>query len=136
MDVKLYMFSGSNAVLTAQLMLAHKGIAYQRVNLFPAAHTVILVGLGFETMTVPALKADGRRVQGTRAISRFLDEVIPEHPLFWADPERRRAVEEAERWGEQFQNSVRRVFYCMGRRDPAAFKSVMVANSSRRCVRC
>jgi len=76
MDVKLHMFSGSNAVLTAQLMLAHKGIAYQRVNLFPAAHTVILLGLGFETMTVPALKADGRRVHRTRAISRFLDEVI------------------------------------------------------------
>lgn len=42
------MFSGSNAVLTAQLMLAHKGIAYRRVNLFPAAHAVILLGLGFE----------------------------------------------------------------------------------------
>ncbi len=130
MDVKLYMFSGSNAVLTAQLMLAHKGIAYRRVNLFPAAHTVILLGLGFETMTVPALKVDGRRVQGTRAISRFLDELVPEHPLFAADPGRRRAIEEAERWGEQFQNSVRRVFYCMGRRDPAAFKSVMLADSS------
>jgi len=124
------MFPGSNAVLTTQLMLAHKGIAYRRVNLFPAAHTVILLGLGFETMTVPALKVDGRRVQGTRAISRFLDALVPEHPLFGADPERRRAIEEAERWGEQFQNSVRRVFYCMGRRDPAAFKSVMLADSS------
>jgi len=130
MTVKLYMFSGSNAVLTAQLMLAHKGIAHKRVNLPPAAHALIMLGLGFETMTVPGLKVDGRRVQGTRYIARFLDELVPERPLFPADPDRRRAVEEAERWGEGFQNSVRRIFYCMGRRDPKAYKNVMLAERS------
>lgn len=45
--VRLYMFSGSNAVLSAQLMLAHKGIDYKRVNLPPAAHAFIMLGLGF-----------------------------------------------------------------------------------------
>ena len=124
------MFSGSNAVLTAQLMLAHKAIAYKRVNLPPGAHALIMLGLGFETMTVPGLKVDGRRVQGTRYIARFLDELVPDRPLFPADPERRGAVEEAERWGEGFQDSVRRIFYCMGRRDPDAYKNVMLAERS------
>jgi len=128
--VKLYMFTGSNAVLTAQLMLAHKGVDYKRVNLPPGAHAFIMLGLGFQTMTVPALKVDGRRVQGSRYIARFLDEFVTERPLFPADPERRRAVEKAERWGEELQNSIRRVFYCMGRRDPQAFKSVMLAERS------
>lgn len=127
MKVKLYMFSGSNAVVTAQLMLAHKGIDYERVNLPPAAHAFILLALRFQTMTVPALKVDGRRIQGTRQISRFLDEIVPARPLFPADPDRRRAVEEAERWGEQFQNAIRRIFYCMGRRDPSVFKNIMLA---------
>lgn len=80
--VKLYMFSGSHAVLSAQLMLAH----YRRVNLPPAAHALVMLGLGFETMTVPGLKVDGRRVQGTRWISRYLDELVPAPPLFPADP--------------------------------------------------
>ncbi len=126
-NVKLYMFSGSNAVLTVQLMLAHKDISYTRVNLPPAAHALIMLGLGFETMTVPAVKVDGRRVQGTRYIARFLDELVPEPVLFPADPERRHAVEEAERWGETFQNSIRRIAYCICRRNPHAFRAVILA---------
>jgi glutathione S-transferase len=125
--VTLYMFSGSNAVLTAQLMLAHKGVEYRRVNLPPAAHAPIMLALGFRGMTVPGLKVGRRRIQGTRSIARFLDELAPERPLFPADPTRRGAVEEAERWGEEFQNAVRRIFYCMGRRRPDAFRQVMLA---------
>ncbi len=131
MRVKLYMFSGSNAVLTAQLMLAHKGITdYARVNLPPGAHALIMLARGFETMTVPALEVDGRRVQGSRNISRALDELVPEPRLFPADPERRREVEEAERWGEELQDATRRIFYCMARRDRHAFASFMTAGRS------
>jgi glutathione S-transferase len=124
--VKLYGFPGSNSVYTGRLMLEHKGIDYRFVMLMPGAHAFIMLGLGFETMGVPALKVDGRRVQGTRAISRELDELVPERPLFPADPVRRRAVEDAERWGEDLQNATRRMFYCAARRDHAAFSSVMV----------
>lgn len=127
MKVKLYMFSGSNAVLTAQLMLAHKGIDYKRFNMPPAAHTFMMLGLGFQTMTVPGLKVDGRRVQGTRRISRFLDEIEPDHPLFPSEPERRREVEKAERWGEEFQNAIRRIVYCVARRDSRGYKNVILA---------
>lgn len=126
--VRFYMFPGSNSVYTGRLMLEHKGVEYKTVKLPPAAHTFILLTLGFDTMGVPALKVDGRRVQGTRSISKFLDELVPERPLFPADPVARKAVEDAERWGEELQNATRRLFYCGARRDRAAFASVMTAD--------
>jgi glutathione S-transferase len=125
-EVKLYMFPGSNSVLTGRLMLDHKEIAYDVVTLMPGPHAFVMLALGFQTMGVPALKIDGRRVQGTRAISRALDELVPERPLFPADPARRRAVEDAERWGEELQNATRRIFYCAARREHAVFTSVML----------
>jgi glutathione S-transferase len=98
-------------------MLEHKGLPYQRRDLITAMHIPIVKALGFPGRTVPALNADGRKVQGTRAISRFLDELKPEPPLFPADPEQRRAVEDAERWGdEQLQSVPRRLaWYALGR---------------------
>jgi glutathione S-transferase len=128
-QVKLYMFPGSNSVLTARLMLEHKGVDYGCVTLIPGAHAFMMLGFGFATMGVPALKIDGRRVQGTRQISRALDELVAERPLFPADPAQRKAVEHAERWGEDFQNATRRIFYCAARRDPQAFKSLMPGRS-------
>jgi glutathione S-transferase len=125
--VKLYMFPGSNAVYTARLMLDHKGIDYQLVKLLPGPHAFILLLKGFPTMAVPAMKADGMRIQGTRWIARALDELVAERPLFPADPARRRAVEEAERWGEGLQNATRRIFYCAARRNRGAFRSLMTA---------
>ncbi|MDX6718710.1 MAG: glutathione S-transferase [Solirubrobacteraceae bacterium] len=125
-EVKLYMFPGSNSVLTGRLMLDHKRIAYDVVTLMPGAHAFVMLALGFQTMGVPALKIDGRRVQGTRAISRALDELVPDRPLFPADPALRRAVEDAERWGEELQNATRRIFYCAARRDHAVFRSVVL----------
>jgi len=128
--VTLYMFPGSNSALTGTLLLDHKGIDYRLVKLPPAAHAFILLVLGFETMSVPALKIGGRRVQGTRWIACALDEHFPQRPLYPADPQRRAAVEEAERWGEGFQNATRRIFYCAARRDRRAFTSVMLAERS------
>lgn len=125
--VKFYMFPGSNSVYTGRLMLEHKGVDYKTVKLPPGPHAFMMLALGFETMGVPALKLAGRRVQGTRSISRALDELVPEPPLFAADPCRRKAIEDAERWGEEFQNATRRIFYCGARRDRKAFASVMTA---------
>ena len=123
--VKLYGFTGSNAVYTGRLLLEHKGLEYDFVKLPPAAHAMILLARGFPTTGAPALKIDGRRVQGTRWIARVLDELYPDKPLFPADPLRRRAVQHAERWGEELQNATRRIFYCASRRDMAAFMSVI-----------
>jgi glutathione S-transferase len=60
---------------------------------------------------VPALKLDGRKLQGSREISRALDERWPDPPLFPSDPELRARVEDAERWGdEELQPIPRRLF--------------------------
>jgi glutathione S-transferase len=128
--LKLYMFPGSNSVMTGRLMLEHKGIDYQEVKLMPGPHAFIMLGLGFETMGVPAIKFNGRRVQGTRWIARYLDEIVPTRPLFPADPVARKAVQDAERWGEEFQNATRRIFYYAARRDKQAFTSFMTPRRS------
>jgi glutathione S-transferase len=123
--VKLYGFTGSNSVYTGRLMLEHKGVDYKFVKLPPAAHAPMMLMMGFDAMSVPAMKVDGVRVQGTRWMSRALDEMFPAKPLFPADPEARREVEHAERWGEGLQNATRRIFYCAARRDRTAFMSVL-----------
>lgn len=81
-------------------MLQHKGIEHEWVKLTPGAHAFRVRLAGFRGGTVPALKLDGRRVVGSRGISRLLDEVKPAPRLFPADPALRRAVEEAEAWGD------------------------------------
>src|SRR3954451_2065321 len=108
--IKLYVIPASHPCLAAELMLKHKGLAFKRRDLVMAAHKPILRSLGFSGTTVPALKADGRKVQGSVAIANYLDEIKAEPPLYPADPERRRAVEEAEAWGDsELQSVARRV---------------------------
>jgi glutathione S-transferase len=132
LDIRLHVVPGSNASMTGRLMLDYKGVPYERTEYVPGAHVGLLKLRGFAEMTVPALEIDGRKVQGTRAIARALDEVAPDPPLFPADPARRRAVEEAEAFGEgPLQHAARRLFYCAGRRDPASFTSVILGGESK-----
>lgn len=109
--VQLYMFPGSNAVQTAVLMLAHKGIEPEVVQVERGAHIAQMRELGFDGASVPALRIGERRIQGTRASARALDDLRPEPRLFPADPARRVRVEDAERRGEELQNAARRLFY-------------------------
>ena len=106
--ITLYIIPGSNPSLTAELMLQRKGIDYRRRDLIPAVHIPIVKALGFPGRTVPALTCDGRKVQGSRAIARFLDELKPQPLLFPLEPARRAAVAEAERWGDEELQSVPR----------------------------
>lgn len=111
MDIKLYTMEISHPGRTAGLMLDHKGLEYRLVNIPTGLQPFAMRAVGFRGATVPALKINGRRVQGSLQISRVLDETRPEPPLFPADPETRRAVEEAETWGESVYQSVpRRIF--------------------------
>ena len=96
MAVKLYVIPGSHPSKAAELMLEHKGIPFKRVDLVTAMHRPSLKLLGFREKTVPAMKADGRKLQGTREISRALDEMKPEPPLIPSG-----VVREAERWGDE-----------------------------------
>lgn len=110
----LYSLAVSHPALAARGMLAYKGIDHRVVNVVPGTQPVVLRVLRFPRYTVPALVIDGRRIQGSREISRALDELRPEPPLFPRDATARRRVEEAERWGEQvLQNVPRRIFRWM-----------------------
>jgi glutathione S-transferase len=117
MEARLFQVPGSHPALAGRLMLQRKGIDYRRIDLVPALHKLILPALGFDGSTVPAVEIDGRKLQGTREISRELERIRPQPPLFPADPALRAAVEDAERWGdEQLQPVPRRlVWWGMGR---------------------
>jgi glutathione S-transferase len=140
---KLYVIPGSHACRSAMLMLEHKQVPYRRVDIVTLLHPLVARLHGFDAGgqtrsaggrrtfglrfgdrlgTVPALAADGRRISTNHGIARFLDEQQPEPPLFPTDPERRAAVEEAERWAnETLQMSARRIVGAAATGDPAGF---------------
>jgi glutathione S-transferase len=92
-------------------MLERKGIEHRVKDLLPGFHPVLLRLAGFRGPTVPALRMDGRRVQGSTLISRALEEVRPEPSLFSSDLDRRQAIEAAEAWGDrELQPVPRRIF--------------------------
>ena len=123
--MKLYVIPASHPCTTAELMLKRKGIEYKRRDLVTAMHIPILKAMRFPSRTVPAIKTDdGQKLQGTRNISRYLEELKPEPPLFPAD--KRAQVEEAERWGdEELQNVPRRLSYYALARDRSQLKGFM-----------
>ena len=125
MSLKLYVIPASHPSTTAELMLKRKGVEYKRRDLITAMHIPIMKAMRFPSRTVPAIKTDdGRKVQGTRQISRFLEELKPDPPLFPAD--KRQQVEEAERWGdEQLQPVPRRLAWFALGRDRSDLKGFM-----------
>src|SRR3954469_25641717 len=112
MSVKLYGLAVSHPSHAARAMLDHKGIDYDLVNFPPLTQPVALRIAGFRGRKVPALKLDGRKLQGSKEIARALEELKPDPPLFPAD--RRRAVEEAEAWGERELQPLPRRFFRWG----------------------
>jgi glutathione S-transferase len=105
------------------LMLERKGIPYKRVDLMPVISKGVLKAQRFGGITVPALKLDGKRVQGSIEIGRELDRLQPDPPLYPADPELRAKVEEAEAWGDEFQQKPRRLSWWAFKKDRAPMAS-------------
>jgi glutathione S-transferase len=123
-QARLFVIPASHPSITAQLMLDYKGIAYKQTDLLPVISKGALRGLGFPRKTVPALKIDGRRVQGSREIAREIERLRPEPSLFPADLEKRAAVEEAERFGdEELQHPIRQILWWAIKRDKAPLRS-------------
>jgi glutathione S-transferase len=123
-QARLYVIPGSHPSMTVRLMLEAKGIDYERVDLMPVIAKGVVRALRFPGNTVPALKIDGRRVQGSRQIARELDRLRPEPALLPSDPALRGEVERAERWGEeQLQPLARRVLWNALGRDRAPLES-------------
>ena len=124
MSNRLYVIPASHPSIAVQLMLEHKGIDYKRTDLLPVISKGVLRAVGFSGVTVPALKVDGEKVQGSRPIARELDRLRPEPPLFPADPEKRAAVEEAERFGdEELQHPIRQILWWGIKRDKEPLRS-------------
>jgi glutathione S-transferase len=122
----LFALPASHPSLAAQLMLEHKGVEYRRIDLVAATQRVILPALGFPRNTVPAIRLAGAKIQGTREIALALDALIPSPPLFPADPERRREVEEAEAWGNEVLQPVpRRLVWNALRRDSSTLETYL-----------
>lgn len=124
MKTRLYVIPASHPSIAVQLMLEHKGIPYKRTDLLPVVSKGVLRAVGFPGVTVPALKIDGDKVQGSRQITRELERLRPEPPLFPTDPEQRAAVEEAERFGdEELQHPVRQILWWAMKRNREPLRS-------------
>jgi glutathione S-transferase len=123
-EARLYVIPASHPSATAELMLRHKGIPFKRTDLLPVISKGVLRGLGFPRNTVPAIKIEGQKVQGSRQIARELERLQPEPPLFPSDPERRAAVEEAERFGdEELQHPIRQILWWTIKHDKSSLRS-------------
>ena len=126
MKNRLFTIPASHPSWTARLMLERKGIEYSRIDLVAVVSKPILRAAGFPGVTVPALRIEGTRVQGSREIARELDRIAPEPPLFPADPALRTKVEQAEHWGDEVLQPVpRRIVWNLLKRDRSPIKSYL-----------
>lgn len=109
-ETTLYAIPNSHPCATVEKALQLKRIPYRRVELAPIYHRAVQ-RLRFGRPSVPGVKLpDGAKLVGSREIMHRLEGLSPEPPLFPADPDRRAAVEEAERWGEEvLQDATRRI---------------------------
>jgi glutathione S-transferase len=118
---KLYVIPASHPCACVEAALALKGIEYDRVDLVPVASRLVQQAR-FGGRTVPGLRfEDGERVLGSRPIVRALEARVPFPRLLPRDPDERRLVEEAERWGDEvLQPLARRLIWAGLRRAPGA----------------
>lgn len=129
MTVRLYGVPGSHPVLAVQLMLELKGIPYVRRDLPNQLQKLILPRAGYADRTVPVVRIDGERVQGSRRIARALDELAPDPPLFPADESQRRQVEELEAWADgELQETARTLGKWAAKQDPSALAPIAAAS--------
>lgn len=109
MSATLYWFPLSHPGMAARKMLELKGIEFQEAGVLPGTQRVHLRLAGFRRGTVPALKLDGRRVQGSLEIARALEQLQSQPPLFPSNPDQRQRADDAERWAERELQSAPRV---------------------------
>jgi glutathione S-transferase len=120
MQAKLYVVAASHPCFAVKRALELKGIPFKRVEWPPTLH-VPLQRLRFAQGTVPGLVLDGEKVIGSRTIMHRLDELRAEPPLYPADADARRRVEEADAWGEAvLQALARRMSWWTLRHRPRA----------------
>lgn len=122
----LYTIPGSHPAMAVRNMLEHKGIDFKRVDLMPVVSRGVLKAMRYPGVTVPSLRLGGRKITGSREISKALDEFKPDPPLFPDDPARRVQVEDAERWGEEVvADATRRILWNAIKRDRKPLRSFL-----------
>ena len=127
--ITLYVMPGSHPCETVEAALRLKGLDFDRVDLMPGIAPFHQL-LRFGRRTVPGLRVDTYKVVGSPLILRTLDGLVPEPALYPADPERRAAVEEAERWGdEELQEAARWALIHSITQDPVGAQSFLAESS-------
>jgi glutathione S-transferase len=124
MRLTLYVVHGSHPCAAVEKALELKELRYRVIEWPPTLHPPFQ-RLLFGARTVPGLRIARReKVSGSRAIMRRLEQLQPEPALFPADPAKRAAVEEAERWGDEtFQPLGRTLIWNAFRRNHGAMVS-------------
>jgi glutathione S-transferase len=123
MRLKLYVVHGSHPCAAVEKALQMKGLDYRVFEWPPPLHAPMQT-LIFGGRTVPGLRINGEKVQGSRTILRRLDELAPEPRLYPEDPDHRARVEEAERWGDEvFQPIARELIWAAMVKRPDAMVS-------------
>jgi glutathione S-transferase len=117
MNLTLYVVHGSHPCAAVEKALELKSLSYRKVEWPPPLHAPIQRAL-FGARTVPGLKisnnGSSERISGSRAIMRRLEQLAPQPPLFPSDPDERRAVDEAEGWGDEVFQPVARTLVWTG----------------------
>lgn len=97
--ITLYVVAASHPCLAVGAALRHKGIAFERVELWSGV-AAVAQRVRFGSHTVPALRIGRQHVVGSRLIMRVLEGLQPDPPIVPRDPAWRHRVDEADRWGE------------------------------------
>lgn len=123
MTISLLHMEISHPSTAARLMLEHKRLDFDVVRIRPGTQPPAVLARGFRGITVPALKIDGQRIQGTTEIARELERRFPDPPLYPPDPELAARVREAEEWANrELQPVPRHVIRLALREDRAAWR--------------
>ena len=112
MPAKLYVVPGSHPSEAVAKALEIKGIPFEKIHLVPVLHKPIQKAR-FGASTVPGVVFDdGEKVVGSRAIMKAIEARRPDPPLRPSGEQARRAVDDAEEWGDQvLQPLTRRIIW-------------------------
>lgn len=97
--ITLYVVPASHPCMAVMAGLELKGLPYERKDLMFGASNLHQI-VRFGARTVPGLKVGSQKVVGSRLILRTIDGLTPDPPLVPPDPEHRKAVDEADEWGD------------------------------------
>ena len=125
--LKLYGFDVSNYFNMIKLALAHKGLDYEVVNVYPNQEPEFLAKSPMGK--VPALETEDGIIVETNIIMEYLDAKYPDKPIYPADPFAQARVKELVKFMELYLELPAR------RCHPEAFFGSKVSDETRKEVK-